>query len=229
MNNKTSRNDNVSEPIARKRLKKEDRELEIAQAAVAFFAEVGFDGDTRELAKRLGVTQSLIFRYFPNKAALIDRVFQEVYVGRWNPYWETVLIDRAIPLEDRLIRFYQDYSKTSLTYDWVRLFLFSGLKGQAINERYLSFLRSRVFEAVAIELRDQLRLVSSQETPIKIGEIELVASLDAQIFYLGQRQWVFNSSLESPLDTLIVYAVTSYIEGAKKIVPQLVGLDATTD
>lgn len=72
-------------PIKR-RMKREERDREIAQAAVAFFAEVGFDGDTRELARRLGVTQSLIFRYFPTKAALIERVYQEVYVGRWNPY-----------------------------------------------------------------------------------------------------------------------------------------------
>jgi len=87
----------------RKRMKREDRDREIAAAAVAFFAEVGFDGDTRELARRLGVTQSLIFRYFPSKAALIERVYQEVYVGRWNPYWETIIADRSVPLQDRYV------------------------------------------------------------------------------------------------------------------------------
>ncbi len=94
----------------RKRLKREDRDREIALAAMAFFAEVGFDGDTRELARRLGVTQSLIFRYFPNKAALIERVYQEVYVGRWNPYWESIIADRSVPLRDRLVRLYKDYA-----------------------------------------------------------------------------------------------------------------------
>lgn len=75
----------------RRRLAGEAREKAIVEAAVQFFAEVGFDGDTRELARRVGVTQSLIFKYFPSKAALIERVYQEVYVGRWNPYWEVSL------------------------------------------------------------------------------------------------------------------------------------------
>ena len=116
-------------PAPKKRMKREDREREIVRAAVAFFAEVGLDGDTRELAKRLGVTQSLIFRYFPNKAALIERVYQEVYVGRWNPYWETIITDRNISLNDRLLMLYKDYARVALTYDWVRIFMFSGLRG----------------------------------------------------------------------------------------------------
>ena len=94
----------------RRRLKREDRELEIAKEAVQFFAELGFDGDTRELARRLGVTQSLIFRYFPTKAALIERVYQEVYVGRWDPSWESIISDRTISLQDRLTRLYKDYA-----------------------------------------------------------------------------------------------------------------------
>ena len=49
------------------RLSGAEREKHIAQEAVRFFAEVGFGGDTRELAKRLGVTQSLLYKYFPSK------------------------------------------------------------------------------------------------------------------------------------------------------------------
>ncbi len=101
----------INPPVPRKRLKREDRDREIAAAAVAFFAEVGFGGDTRELARRLGVTQSLIFRYFPSKAALIERVYQEVYVGRWNPYWETIIADRSVSLQDRLVRLLKTSSK----------------------------------------------------------------------------------------------------------------------
>ena len=59
----------------------------IVNEAIRYFAEVGFSGQTRELARRIGVTQSLIFRYFPTKEDLIDRVYQEGYLRRWNPYW----------------------------------------------------------------------------------------------------------------------------------------------
>ena len=209
----------------RKRMKREDRDREIAAAAVAFFAEVGFDGDTRELARRLGVTQSLIFRYFPNKAALIERVYQEVYVGRWNPYWETIIADRSVPLQDRLIRLYKDYSRISLTYDWVRIFMFSGLKGEDINTRYLKFLRSRILEPIAIEVRAELGLPSPDEIPLKMSEVELAWGINSRIFYLGQRQWIFNVPLDIDIDSIIEHTIITYLSGARTVVPMLIKQD----
>ena len=205
----------------RQRLRGEERERVIAQEAVRFFAEVGFDGDTRELARRLGVTQSLIFRYFPTKKALVDRVYQEVYVGRWNPYWESVVADRSIPLQDRLDRLYKDYARTALTWDWVRIFMFSGLRGEDINKRYLGFLRSRILEPVAAEVRAELGLPSPQARPLLPEEIELVWGMSARIFYFGQRQWIFDVPLEQDLDHMISVAVAHFVAGARVVVPAL--------
>jgi len=209
-------------PAPKKRMKREDREREIVRAAVAFFAEVGLDGDTRELAKRLGVTQSLIFRYFPNKAALIERVYQEVYVGRWNPYWETIITDRNVSLNDRLLMLYKDYARVALTYDWVRIFMFSGLRGVDINTRYLNFLRNRVLAPIASELRAELGLPGFEEVPLQEEEVELVWGINARVFYLGQRQWIFDSPLVLDVDAIIEQAITSFMYGAKEIVPKLI-------
>ena len=206
----------------RRRLKKEEREREIAQAAVAFFAEVGFDGDTRELARRMGVTQSLIFRYFPSKAALIERVYQEVYVGRWNTYWESIIADRSMPLQERLLRFYKDYARVALTYDWVRIFMFSGLRGENINTRYLEFLRSRVLEPIAKELRVELGLPGFDEVPLSEEEVELIWGINARVFYLGQRLWIFNAPLTLDIDQIIDQTITSYLAGAKLTIPDLI-------
>lgn len=192
------------------------------EEAVRFFAEVGFDGDTRELARRMGVTQSLIFKYFPNKATLIERVYQEVYVGRWNPYWEVIIADRSIPLQERLTRLYGDYAKTALTWDWVRLFMFSGLRGEAINQRYLQFLRSRVLEPVATEIRADLGLPAPDVVPLTVAEIELVWGINARIFYFGQRRWIFNVPLEGDIDELIRLTISHFIAGAQAVVPSLV-------
>lgn len=212
-----------SEPIApRRRLKREDRDREIAQAAVAFFAEVGFDGDTRELARRMGVTQSLIFRYFPSKAALIERVYQEVYVGRWNSYWESIIADRSMPLQTRLLRFYKDYARVALTYDWVRIFMFSGLRGENINNRYLEFLRSRVLEPIAKELRVELGLPGFEQVPLTEEEVELIWGINARVFYLGQRLWIFNAPLTLDIDQIIDQTITSYLAGAKQTIPDLI-------
>ena len=212
-----------STPTApRRRLKREDREREIAQAAVAFFAEVGFDGDTRELARRMGVTQSLIFRYFPSKAALIERVYQEVYVGRWNTYWESIIADQSMPLQERLLRFYKDYARVALTYDWVRIFMFSGLRGENINTRYLEFLRSRVLEPIAKELRFELGLPGFGEAPLTEEEVELIWGINARVFYLGQRLWIFNAPLTLDIDQIIDQTITSYLAGAKLTIPALI-------
>ena len=62
----------------KKRLTPSDREQEIIDEAVQFFAEFGFNGRTRDLAKRIVITQPLLYRYFPTKDDLIERVFKEV-------------------------------------------------------------------------------------------------------------------------------------------------------
>lgn len=81
---------------------------------------------TRRLATHLGITHSLLFRYFPNKEALVDRVYREIFVSRWNPYWEMLIDDRSQSIEARMHAFFKDYAKTVLDRDWIRIFFFAG-------------------------------------------------------------------------------------------------------
>lgn len=210
------------------RLSGAEREKHIAQEAVRFFAEVGFGGDTRELAKRLGVTQSLLYKYFPSKEALINRVFEEVYLGRWNPFWESVVRDRSIPLQERLTRHYIEYAKAALTRDWVRIFMFSGLRGEDINRRYLDILRERILVPIAIELRHEFGLPTIEEIPLKSNEIELVWSINARVFYFGQRQWIFDVPIEDDLDDLIQMTIEHFMAGARVVMPSLLGIKTVT-
>ena len=216
----TKKNSVKATPVAR-RLTGVEREKHIAQEAVRYFAEVGFDGDTRELAQRLGVTQSLLYKYFPSKEALINRVYEEVYLGRWNPFWETVVRDRSIPLQERLTRHYIEYAKAALTRDWVRIFMFSGLRGEDINRKYLNILRERILEPIAIELRHELGLPDMAQVPLKNTEIELVWSINARIFYFGQRQWIFDVPLQSDLDELIRLTIEHFMAGARVVLPTM--------
>ena len=179
-----------------------------------------------ELAKRLGVTQSLLYKYFPSKEALINRVFEEVYLGRWNPFWESIIRDRSMPLQERLTRLYIEYAKAALNRDWVRIFMFSGLRGEDINRKYLDILRSRILEPIASELRHELQLPSASEVPLKMAEIELVWSINARVFYFGQRQWIFNVPIEDDLDTLIAQTIEHFIAGARVVLPRIVSPQA---
>ena len=112
-----------------RRLTAGDREQQIVDEAIRFFAEVGFAGQTRELAQRLGITQPLLYRYFPTKQDLIERVFDEVYINRIDPTWYSLLGDRSKSLHDRLCEFYQNYSQATYRYEWIRIYMFSGLRG----------------------------------------------------------------------------------------------------
>jgi AcrR family transcriptional regulator len=210
------------------RLSGAEREKHIAQEAVRFFAEVGFGGDTRELAKRLGVTQSLLYKYFPSKEALINRVYEEVYLGRWNPFWESVVRDRSIPLQERLTRHYIEYAKAALTRDWVRIFMFSGLRGEDINRKYLNILRERILIPIAIELRHEFGLPTAEEVPIQSNEIELVWSINARVFYFGQRLWIFDVPIEDDLDELIRMTISHFMAGAEVVLPTLLGIGKPT-
>jgi len=74
----------------------------IVEKAIEYFAKNGFDGSTRDLAREIGVAQSLVYRYFPKKELLLDQVYEEVYLARWNPLWESDLRNRDVPFEARL-------------------------------------------------------------------------------------------------------------------------------
>lgn len=197
-----------------RRLPRAEREAQIVQEAIRFFAEHGFKGQTRELAQRLGITQPLLYRYFSNKEALIERVYEEVFVARWNPDWERWLTDRTQPLHARLVRFYQDYTRATLTYEWIRLFLFSGLEGLEINRRYLRFTRERLWSKVIAEVRFESGRPSLDEEPLSETEVELVWAVIASIFYIGVRRWVFGLRVPEDLDAVIVDKVTAFLEGA---------------
>ena len=66
----------------RQRLSPSMRRQHLIEEAFAYFAEVGLGGSTRELAKRMGVTQPLLYRYFPTKEGLIESVYDLIYVNR---------------------------------------------------------------------------------------------------------------------------------------------------
>ncbi len=183
------------------RLSPEDRRQEFVDKAIEFFAEEGFDGGTRELAKRIGVTQPLIYRYFPSKDDLIFEVYRAVYLRQWQDDWTFNLQDRSIPLRDRLTRFYASYTKAIFTREWMRIFFFAGLKGLDINKRYIEMVRERILLPICMEMRHTLGIASP--TPITGEELELVWSMHGGIFYQGIREHVYQ------IETRIDYALSA--------------------
>jgi len=199
-----------------------ERERVIVDEAIRFFAEQGFGGQTRELAKRLGITHSAIYRHFPSKEALIERVYEEVYLSRWAPSWGPLIRDRSRSLQARLTQFYLEYAERVFEYNWVRIFVFSGMKSFDINKRYLDIIRKEVVEPACAELRHELALPPSTEVALSEREIEMFWGLHGRVFYLAIRRFVYDTPTPVRLDDIIADAVRGFLDGAKAMLPDLV-------
>lgn len=210
----------------RRNMRAAEREQAILNEAIRFFAEQGFEGQTRELAKRMGITHSAIYRHFPSKEALIERVYQHVYLSRWQASWAPLIADRSRPLEDRLTQFYLEYVKRVFDHDWVRIFVFSGLRAFDITGRYLDIVRREVIEPACTELREELGLPGIAAAPLSERETEMFWGLHGRIFYIAIRRFVYQTPTPDDLDQIVVDAVRGFFIGARQIVQDLAGLHA---
>ncbi|MGD9538806.1 MAG: TetR/AcrR family transcriptional regulator [Alphaproteobacteria bacterium] len=208
-----------SEPAAparpRKRLGPREREQMIVEEAVRYFAEHGFEGETRALARQIGVSHALIFRYFPTKQALIDRVYEEVFLRRWNPEWEEWLDDRRVPLRRRLRRFYKAYYGAVDDYEWIRIALSSAMRRVNIMERYLSLVRQRLIRRIATELRAHYRLPPPDAVPLTALELQLVWNFHAFAIYALIAKHVYGARMPLTAEPAIDAQIDLFLAGAR--------------
>lgn len=201
----------------RRRMAPEEREHEILQKAVAIFARQGLEVSTRELANALGITQPLLYRYFSSKEALIDRVYEEVFLRRWNPQWEEWLADRSLLLRERLCRYFKDYARFVLRNEWVRIFLYAALAQPGIHRKYFARLHERHFDVIAREMRREYRIPEPKDQAEHDDEIDLIWSLQSSVFYIGVRKWVYDEPTPRDIDRLIEMRVDAFLIGTPAV------------
>ncbi len=194
-------------PRTARRLDPQARREQILAAAVCYFAEVGLGGTTRDLARRIGITQALLYRYFASKAELLEAVFERVFLGRLSPRWNAELRDRTQPLEQRLSRFYRQYGAAIFTYEWMRIFMWAGLAGEALNRRYLS----RVEDSLLAPLRDEI----SAAGPYRSPDMEEMWALHGSIVYLGIRRFIYQLPTPDEVGPVIDRSVERFLIGLR--------------
>lgn len=188
--------DDMAAP-ARRRLGVAERERQIVDGAVHFFAENGFNGQLRDLARSMGITHALLYHYFPTKQALLDRVYEELFASRWKPEWDALLDDRTLSVEDKLTAFYDDYVNQTLSREFTRIFVFSGLSDHTIIDRFFAMLRQRLFPRLIRETRRH-RGSSSRAKP-SVREQELLSGLHGGFFYISMRRWIYGQAITEDL------------------------------
>jgi AcrR family transcriptional regulator len=185
----------AKKPTKAKRLSSSDRRAQILEAAIKFFSEEGFEASTHAFAKKLGVTQPLIYRYFPSKDDLIREVYNSMFESRWNPEWEALLRDRRTELRSRLFEFYVLYTRVVFARDWMRIYLFSGLRGLEINRWWTHFVEAKILSTVCDELRYECGADPVSVRPPTPLEMEILWSFQGGIFYYAMRRDVYRSKV----------------------------------
>jgi AcrR family transcriptional regulator len=199
-----ARADAAADVSVRRRLPPSERRKQIVDEAVRFFSEVGLEGKTRDLAKRLGVTQSLLFNYFATKDDLIEAVYEQVYLDRLSSDWPERLADRSQPLRQRLLDFYTEYSALIFEHEWLRIFMFSGLAGATLNRRYLDHLGSVIMRPL---LDETLVLAKNGAVP----DMEDIWNLHGGIVYIGIRQHIYRMPAPEDPNESISRAIDKYL------------------
>jgi AcrR family transcriptional regulator len=201
----------------RTRLSPEERSNLIVRGAISFFAERGFGGQTRELAQQLGITQGLLYRYFPTKDLLIERIYEELFVRRIRPEWGTSLMNRAEPLLPRLIAFYLNYATILHDYEWGRIYLYSGLGGAPIAKRFVHQTTQGLYRRVIGELRHEFKLPDLETVPMTESESELMWALNGSIFYIGVRVSVYGVAPPSNVPATVTQLVERFYDNARLV------------
>jgi len=204
-------------PRGIKRLAAADRERQIVDGAIRFFAEFGFAGQTRELAERVGITQPLLYRYFATKQALIERVFDEVFLKRLDPQWGALIGNRSRPLEERLVEFYAAYSRATYTYEWIRIYMFSALMGNDLNRRYIGIVEDAILRPMCNEIRHYCGLPGAEVIPISEIELEHVWVMHGGLFYYAVRKYIYHSRVSEDFPAIAKRAVTAMLRGVRAI------------
>ena len=202
----------------RKRLTHDERKALILDRAADYLSENGFPVRTRRLAAAAGISQRLIYHFFPNKSALIDEIYDRAIEGPFKATWFVELADRATPVADRLHAFYRDYFDTLLTRRWTRLLIYSSFSKQNMAPRYISGVILRLLETIVEEVAAERGVTLPKEKPV-IHEIGWI--LHGAVSHLAIRRHLFHANVDVPVDLVLDAQIDSFLAGFEPMLVRL--------
>lgn len=185
----------------------------ILAAAERLFAEHGFDTPLTRIARAARIAPAVMRRRVGGKRRLVERVIERLFRGRWKPEWDALLVDRSIPLEDRLARFYVEY-RGNITRTGARLWTRTGLMGLHAARDFSSTLEARILNPIVRELRHAAGIARAGERPVTPGEIELAQVVHAAIAFPHTRSHIFGMRVYGSLEELVPMMVRVWLPGA---------------
>ncbi len=194
---------------AARRLDPDTRREQILDEATRFFAERGFEAQVAELAGRLGISEALIFRYFRTKQALIDAVYERVFMGRWSESWIEDLVARAVPVRERIVNFFIAYLDAVDDPQWIRIAMYAALAGERMPVAFGA--RGRV-ERVQMTILAELRAAGmfADDPAQEPMQWEMVLHLYSSVLYLLLRKHVLNRRFTQDRSAMVRRLVANF-------------------
>ena len=199
----------------RTRMTSRDRRRQILDKAADFFSQYGLTAQTRGLAAACGISQRLLYRYFPTKEVLLDEVYRSAIAGPFKAVWFSELADRNKSLEDRLIHFYKDYFTTIFTSRWLRLFMYASLADVGMAPNYTSSMILQLLEMIVVEAARE------QDVAIPIDkdvQHEIGWTLHGALSHYAIRRHIYGFTQHVPEDTVVAVHVAHFLGGFRSAV-----------
>jgi AcrR family transcriptional regulator len=138
------------------RVTSQERQASLIAAAASLFAAKGFNGTTtKEIAKAAGVSEALVFKYFPTKRALYAAILAEkVTVSELLEAVEEAAKKRDDHRVFSLIASYRIRPGVDPTL--LRLLLFSALEGHELSDMFFGKHHKIFYEHVAAYVRTRI-------------------------------------------------------------------------
>jgi len=137
-------------------------------------------------------------------------VLARLFAGRWEAEWDRLLVDRTLPLGERLARFYVEY-RGKIERSEARLWTRAGLLGMH-GPAFSRTLEKRILAPVARELRHEAGVASKR--PVTKREVELVQMLHGAIAFPHTRSHIFDMDVHGRLPELVGMMVRVWLPGA---------------
>ena len=101
------------------------------------------------------------------------------------------------------------------TRKWLRIYLYSGLKGLDINRWYVGVVQDKILTRVISECRHEAGLPSHTEPTA--AELEMAWVFHSGIFYYGVRKYIYESPVLEDKEQMISDALDVFLAGFEKV------------
>jgi len=187
-----------------------ERRAQILAVATDFFSENGLTAQTRQLAEQCGISQRLLYRFFPTKEDLVKEVYNQEILGAFKAVWFADLQDRSRPVAERIEQFYGDYIESTLTRKWLRLFLYASLAEANMAPDYISAIITQLLEVIMREVALEKALALPDD---RAALHEMGWTLHGAISHYAIRRHLYHSSHSLSEQRVVQLHVRMFLAG----------------